>query len=115
MSGSNEVARIVLRYVTEHPGQSLHYRDLSEDLKLDHAAVNAALNRAVTKHPEYGIQRVGAGRFMYRQDWSAAHLEEAPPKSTDSIYEKVGTIGGRVILRDENNELWQLMAVKLAD
>lgn len=110
-----EIPRKAIKYVMDRPGQSLHYVDIAEDLHIAKGQVNAALNRVYNKHPDYGIQRVGAGRFMYRKDWSAAHLDEAKPKETDALYEKVGTIQGRTIIRDENNELWQLVPVKLAE
>ena len=107
---SNQDSLHAFAYYRARPGQVFHYTEVAEAIKADERLVNAALARAVVKHPEWGIERVGAGQYRYLMTKATAQPEvaKAPPDNSE-MFEKVGTTAdGTIIVRNESGVLYRL-------
>lgn len=110
MANQTDTTRKVLAYYRARPGQTIHYKDVAEDIPGSTPAnVNASLSRVVAKHPEYGFERHGAGNYVYLRDKENMPKEEKEIPAHKQIFEGVGiTKDGSRIVRDENGVLWKL-------
>jgi hypothetical protein len=114
-------ARAALRWYQASPGVILHYVDCAAGLNIPDQAkdVNAALIRMVTRHPEYGIERVGnhTGQYMFRPDRVNNPLLPAvvdppdpdKPPGPGELIEVVGVLDGVIIARDTTSRLYRLV------
>jgi hypothetical protein len=86
-----------------------HYSEVAEAIKADEKNINAALVRAVAKHPEWGIERVGSGQYRYLVARATAEPEKVQSNPTGEMFEKVGTTAdGTIIVRNESGVLYRL-------
>ena len=118
MAKETDVTRKVYRYFWDHPGMNYHYKDVAEWIGLttteEISAVNAALTRAESRHPEYGIRRVGAGTYRFNP---VAGKPDEPTKDA-KLYEFIGFMPNEdgdeiLVVRDDENviTLWRKVKV----
>jgi hypothetical protein len=110
MAKETDITRRVYRYYWDHPGMNYHYKDVADSFGMgtneEISAVNAALTRAESRHPEYGIRRVGAGTYRFNP---VEGQPDTPVKDT-KLYEFIGFMSDDVlVVRDDEGQitLWR--------
>jgi hypothetical protein len=84
-----ERGRHVLKFMREHEGVIMHYKDVAEAMHESKADnTNAALARLVKVHPEYGIRRHGSGQYVYRFVDANKRPVEVEKKEGPMMYEE---------------------------
>jgi hypothetical protein len=102
-----DAGRRILKYMREHPGQDMHFRDVAEAVNADPDNTCTMLARTVQRHPEYGVERVGSGTYRFLPQ----RITELHSKTDNSkLYEVLGFMGDDVmVVRDDGGEmsLWR--------
>jgi hypothetical protein len=118
MAKETDLTRRVYRYYWDHPGMNYHYKDVADSLGMgtveEIGAVNAALTRAESRHPEYGIRRVGAGTYRF----NPVDGQPDTPAKDAKLYEFIGFMPNQdddeiLVVRDDENviTLWRKVKV----
>ena len=101
----------VYKILRDNPGMIYHYRDLAEQLGYPESNLSTLLARSVSKHPDYGIRRVGesrSGQYVYRNEYATQEPVEAP---SPKLYEVVGFLpdSATMVVRDDDGamSLWR--------
>jgi len=99
----------VISFFHQHPGEYINYRDVAKDIGHAVNATNAALNTLTREHPQFGISRGSAqGYYIYRPVKEDDSEPETPAETIPTMFERVGTFRGDIMVRDESGKLYIL-------
>lgn len=105
---NSNVSALVLEYLDKHPNQTLHLKDVAEDLKADPASVQRAMNRI-----RYANIAGGQERLVVQASGHAWLWKSAPHKVADNYFVQVyASPTGLLLAEDEEGILYKLVRIE---
>ncbi len=97
----------VLDYLRQNPNVVIPHVEIMRALKYPDYTVSNGITHLISKG--FPVTRPARGQVLYRPVPEPA----APEKTTSQLYEYVGNTAGKVLVRDENKELYVLVPLNI--
>lgn len=93
----------VLEYLRKHPDVSVPYTEIYHETGLRIATISNSVGYLIDKG--IGVERQMRGMVIYHSARQVTPVKP-PVKATTELYEYIGDMGDRAVIRDWNNQLY---------